>query len=133
MGDYQADQIYSLDPTYYLDNGLQITRQIVPPKLCGEGQRLTCSDLRLNFQAGMGVDGAGAGSAPKWFCDWTDDEGATWSTGLFRSAGQIGEYGLQARWNRTGTFYDRTYRFTYSDPTPMIALGAYAVLDRRYG
>ena len=133
VGDYQTGQLYLLDPTYNLDNGLQLVRQIVPPKLCGEGNRLTCSDLRLNFQAGMGLDSNVVGSSPQWFLDWSDDEGRTWSNGLFRSAGQIGQYGLQARWPRTGTFYDRTYRFTYSDPTPMIALGAYAVLDKRYG
>ena len=133
VGDYQTGWLYSLDPTYYLDNDQQLTRQIVPPKLCGEGNRLTCSDLRLNFQAGMALDGNGSGSDPQWSLEYSDDEGATWNFLPPRSAGKIGQNSQQARWPRTGTFYDRNYRFTYSEPTPMIALGAYAVLDKRYG
>jgi hypothetical protein len=133
VGDYVTGWLYSLDPTYNLDNDQQINRQIVPPKLCGNGQRLTCTDLRLNFQAGMALDGNGAGSDPKWSLEYSDDEGNTWNFLPPRSAGKVGQYSQQARWSRTGTFYERTYRFTYSEPTPMIAFGAYAALENRYG
>ena len=72
---------------------------------------------------------SGCGSNPKWGLDWSDNDGRTWSNQLFRSAGTIGGYSTQARWNRLGQFYDRTLRFTLSDPVPMAVNGAYVRVD----
>lgn len=44
--------------------------------------------------------------------DWSDDDGHTWSDGLSRDAGGVGDYGRHVRWDRLGSAsFSRALRF----------------------
>jgi hypothetical protein len=47
----------------------------------------------------------------------SDDGGHTWSNQeIWRSMGKIGQYRTRLRWDRLGSFYNRSIKITISDP-----------------
>jgi hypothetical protein len=56
---------------------------------------------------------------------WSNDQGKTWSTELWRSLGNVGEYKTRLRWMRLGSARDRVFEVIYSDPTQFNIQGAF--------
>ena len=47
---------------------------------------------------------------------YSDDNGRSWSSERWRSIGEQGEYRHELVWHALGTFKNRMFRFTMSDP-----------------
>lgn len=131
VGDSSTGNLYILDPETNNDsiasapgggnNFRPIGRIMQPPPVHGDGNRGIMDEVRLDCEMG----GAPNGSHPSFGLEYSDDDGRTWSNKLFRSAGDVGNYGWGCRWNRLGQFRRRTLRFSLTDPIKLAALGAY--------
>jgi hypothetical protein len=61
---------------------------------------------------------------------WSDDGGRTWSEDHWVTAGRLGRYACRAIWRRLGRARTRTWRVTFSDPTPTRFLDAYVLAQK---
>ena len=130
-GDFENGNVYEIDSNTYGEetatgvfDPLILTMQ--PPPVNGNGNRILMSELLLDCEMGTTTVPT---ADPQWMLKWSDDNGKTWSSELWRSAGLSGEYTRQARWNRLGQFRKRTYRLSNSDIMRRVVLGAYARMD----
>lgn len=55
---------------------------------------------------------------------YSNDGGASWSNGIQRSAGQIGEYFTDIQWRRLGMARNRIFELSWSGPTAQALTGA---------
>lgn len=122
VGDYATGDLYELDLDTYDDDGDTIRRESTCPPLFAAGNRAITHELLVDIEAGQGLE---SGADPSLMLDWSDNGGKTWSNRLTRSAGKVGEYDHQARWNRLGAFRQRTYRIACSDAIKVAITGAY--------
>jgi hypothetical protein len=49
---------------------------------------------------------------------WSDDNGATWSSWQYASAGLVGQHARRVRWHRTGSAFDRVFEIRVTDAVP---------------
>jgi hypothetical protein len=54
----------------------------------------------------------------KMMLRWSDDNGATWSSWQYASAGLVGQHARRVRWHRTGSAFDRVYEIRVTDDVP---------------
>jgi len=99
--------------TGYLSNdnteyGVNVRRSFIMQPFDNRGRHVSLKSLVLAMDTGYDGD---------MVLEWSDDDGHTWSDGLQRGAGGIGDYGRHVRWDRLGSSaYSRTLRFgTSSD------------------
>ena len=108
-GSCEDGALYELDiDTYtenYSNNDKIITSGVVST---GGRRRVSHSELVLDMNTGV----ASSGDSPVVLLRWSDDGGRTWSNAQSASAGEIGEYDKEVRFNRLGSFYNRIYRFS---------------------
>ena len=94
-----------------------IRRMRQSPHLSDEQVNLFFGQFQLDLEAGLGLmDGQGVD--PMLMLQWSDDGGKTWSSEHWMSAGRQGRYAFRAIWRRLGRARTRTWRVTFSDPTP---------------
>jgi len=125
VGDYEDGRIYELDPSTYTDDGAEIPRIRAAPYVSSNLQWLFHSSLQVDMEAGVGLDaGATPGSTVNAMLDWSDDDGGTWSSEHWVSAGRIGERRQRIKWNRLGRARDRIYRLKVTDPVKVAIVGA---------
>lgn len=126
VSDYETNKIYTLSESVYSDDGDEIVRIRATPHLSSGRNRLFCSRFSLDMEVGVGLDGDDQGSDPEVVLDWSDDGGHTWSNELWAEAGagQIGEYETRVVWNRLGSFRQRVFRVTISDPVKVRLIDA---------
>jgi hypothetical protein len=133
VGDYENGNIYTLDDTYYFDNGAPIVRRRRAPHISAENKRLFFSLFELDAETGVGnndvVDSEGDVRAPQVMLRWSNDQGKTWSNEAWRSVGKVGEYKTRVRWNRCGSARDRVFEVMYSDPTKFAIQGAFVEVE----
>lgn len=130
VGSYDDGNLYELDLDTYEDNGNYIKRQCDFPVIDGAGNRMSVSQLYLDFEPGVGLT-SGQGSDPQAMLDWTEDGGKTYSNEIWTGIGKIGVYNNRAMWNRLGSSYRRSFRVTVTDPIKAVLTGAYARLEGR--
>lgn len=131
VGSYADDgNLYELDLDTYTDNGSHIKRQCDFPVIDGGGNRMSMSQLFLDFEPGVGLT-SGQGSDPQAMLDYTEDGGKTYQNEVWTGIGKIGEYDNRAMWTRLGSFRRRSYRLTVTDPVKAVLTGAYARLEGR--
>lgn len=130
VGDYQNGKIYQLDPLTYKDDANPIVSLCEGAVLWEEGLRITHDRVRLDIDAGVGLQ-TGQGSNPMVMMQFSDDGGQTWSNERWIPFGAAGQYKKRAEWFRNGQSRERIYRFKITDPVPRRITGAYA--DVRVG
>ncbi len=128
LGDYENGKLYFMDPKKYDDADSFITRMRVFPHISASGNRLFCSELRIDMKTGVGLPGEVQGSDPQIMLDWSDDGGYSWSNevwgSLGKSVGPIGDRKRRVKWNRLGSYRDRVFRVTVTDPVETVFLSA---------
>ncbi len=124
VGDALNGNIYTLDPSTYSDNGDVITRRIRTAHNNDNQDLLFCHELQIKFEQGVGLT-TGQGSDPQCMIRWSDDEGHTWSNEHWRTIGKIGKYKNRTRIVRCGSYRNRVWEMTVTDPVNVTVTGAY--------
>ena len=125
IGDYETGKLHSWDMDVYADAGTRIRRQVVFPTLHSKDRRERVQDhvFEIEFEAGVGLT-SGQGSDPMAMVDFSNDGAHTFGTELWRAVGKKGEYEALARWRRMGTYRQRNYRLTVTDPVKWVVVSA---------
>ncbi len=118
--------LYEMNSDFYDDSGCPIRRVRVTPHMAQENLMLWIEKIELLCQMGLGLDGDDQGSDPQIMVEWSDDGGQTWSSEQWLSLGKIGEYSRRAILRGQGRSRDRVYRVTYTEPTAIRIIDAFA-------
>ena len=124
VGDYQNGNIYEMSSSIYSDNGNPLVRQRVTPHVSKDMNRIVCSELQLDIETGVGLDGIGQGTNPQAMLQWSNDGGHTWSNEHWSMFGPIGATKSRAIWRRLGQSRNRVYKVSISDPVKVVIMGA---------
>jgi hypothetical protein len=117
-------RVYSAELTQYTDDGLPLVRERAAPYLHDNLKLLYPSVFELDCEHGTGLDGGvEPGTTPKLMLQWTNN-GHTWSTERWVTAGAQGQYNARAIWRRLGRHRQRAYRVRQSDPCKVAWLAA---------
>lgn len=126
-GSTEDGRVFALDDSVYDDAGSPLVREIVTAPVAGIGdQPIYISELCLDCEAGVGLDGDAQGSEPKLMMDHTDDGGKTWANERWADLGKIGRYNQKPKFTRLGRASNRSIRFRVSDPVKWAVNGLYA-------
>lgn len=125
IGDAFSGKIGYLDAAVATEYGNTVQAELVLPPLHGDdGQRVFMPYFEIDVESGVGLS-SGQGSDPQIMLDISDDGGRTFvDQQPWRSMGRIGEYRQRLRWDRLGSFYDRSLRLTISDPVRRTIIAA---------
>lgn len=120
VADYQNGNIYEVDEDTYTDNGAAIIRMRDTGPIHGglvnkPGKRLEMNRFELILETGVGLT-SGQGSDPVIMLSFSDDGGMTFSTEMWGTVGQIGQYQWKVEWFCLGSFESRIVRVKTSDP-----------------
>ncbi len=124
VGDFQSGNVYQLSMDALTDHGSPIVREMVAPAIHANRARMFCHEFEVDMQGGLGLD-----VDPQAMLQWSDDGGKTWSNESWASIGKIGEYLTRVRWTRLGSFRQRVFKLTISDPIPVIILSAFVEVE----
>lgn len=119
VADYATNQVYTISPTVYTDNGVTTIRQVVTRHVLSSFNRIRVSMLYLDMETGVGLQ-TGQGSNPQIMLEYSKDNGRTWSAQRFGSSGMVGNYIARVIWRRFGCTRDATWRITQSDPVKFV-------------
>jgi hypothetical protein len=120
VADASNGNVYNLDLDTYMNNGEPLQRARVTQAANGallnaRGKRVQMSELKLIMETGVGVI-SGQGDNPRIMIEYSDDGGNTWNGGSWPRVGRLGEFTLQVEWYNLGSFYDRIFRISTTDP-----------------
>ena len=116
IGDANGGRLGHLDANIYTEFGDPIVTTLVGSPIHADGRRVFMPCLEVDFEGGVGLT-TGQGSDPQLMMQISDDGGHTWeSPELWTSIGRIGEYRTTMRWDRLGSFFQRSIRLSISDP-----------------
>lgn len=90
--------------------------------------RQFCSRLLVVLESGMGLS-SGQGSDPIVMLRYSDDGGHTWSGELVARAGKMGEFRTQVQYLMLGSYRDRVWEISVSDPTKWAAINAFVDVE----
>lgn len=124
IGDRDNGGIYVLDNSVYTENGTPIRRVRQAPHLVSDFKRIAYSQLQIQFQPGVGLDGTGQGTTPRAMLKWSDDGGSTFGNEHWTGIGAIGQYKNRAIWRRMGTARDRIFHVSITDPVRAVIISA---------
>lgn len=115
--DRRNGNIYELDFDTYTDNGDVIQRRRDTTSINGgtfgkPGADVFMNHLRLEIESGTSL----VTSESQIIMQYSDDNGRSWSSERWASIGEQGEYRHELVWWGLGTFKNRMFRFTMSDP-----------------
>ncbi len=120
VGDFSNGKIYEMNTDYYDEDGHEIQRVLYQIEIVGGRIRLFFGELLLLTEPGVGLE---TGLDPQVMMQFSNDGGHTWSKERWASAGKIGDYGKETRWNLLGSSKRRMNRFTMTDPVIWRVLG----------
>lgn len=130
VADYATNQVYTLNPAVYTDNGATIIRQLITRHVLSNFNRIRISLLYLDMETGVGLQ-TGQGSNPQIMLEYSKDNGRTWSAQRWVTLGKVGTYLTRVLWRRFGSTRDATFRITMSDPVKfVITEGALRIRER---
>jgi len=120
VADVSNGNIYNLDLDTYMNNDealqrVRVTQAANGALLNARGKRVQMSELKLIMETGVGVI-SGQGDNPRIMIEYSDDGGNTWNGGSWPRVGRLGEFTLQVEWYNLGSFYDRIFRISTTDP-----------------
>lgn len=118
--DYSNGSVYKLDFDTYTDNGeplqrVRVTQSVNGDMLNAKGKRVQMSCMKIIMETGVGII-EGQGDDPRIMIEYSDDGGRTWNGGSWSRVGRLGEFTLQVEWFNLGSFYDRIFRLSTTDP-----------------
>ncbi len=117
-----AGKVSELDLDTYDENGDTIRRVMVTPPFYNEGLQAAHTFIEIECETGVGLN-TGQGSAPEIMLRFSDDGGATWGNERRASLGATGVRKPRVRFTRLGTFRQRCYEISISDPVKIAAFG----------
>lgn len=96
-----------------------------------QGRMMRFNSVIVDMSVGVGLDGDpdAVGADPQLMMQFSDDGGATWSNEITRSIGRIGEKLRQVKFGPCGMSRRRVFRFSVSDPVPVVFANAWADVD----
>lgn len=122
VGDYGSGNIYAYDDSVYTDNSNPILRLRTAPHITSGLDRVFYSELQLDVESGVGLDGIQQGTNPQAMLKWSNDGGHSWSNENWAPLGKIGQTKGRALWRRLGAARDRVYSVSISDPVKVIMI-----------
>jgi hypothetical protein len=125
MGSWESGMIYALDATCYTDDTYALVRRRVAPVVRQEQEWLTFQRLRVLMETGVGLDGGVVpGTDPQVRLRLSRDNGHTWESARWASAGRQGQYGHVVEFRRLGRARQFTAEVSIDAPVPVVILGA---------
>lgn len=120
VADDSNGNVYELDFNTFTNNDeplqrVRVTQSVNGDLLGAKGKRVQMSCLKLIMETGQGLI-AGQGDNPRISIEYSDDGGNTWNGGSWPRVGRLGEFTLQVEWFDLGSFYDRIFRISTTDP-----------------
>jgi hypothetical protein len=109
IGDFENGLIYYMDLGAYTDNGTTKRAIRAAQAVHKKRQNIRHTYLELEMETGT-VESVGPDYNPQIMMQYSDDNGATWSSELWESMGLIGQKGIVVRWSKLGISMDRIYR-----------------------
>lgn len=129
IGDFDNGRIYILSPDVYDDNGDTIAREITSPHTFSpDGQQAFISEVRVDLETGVGL-ATGQGSDPQIMLSFSRDNGHSFGTERWVSAGKTGQYRHRARWRRCGRARDLVVKLRITDPVQVNLIAASADIE----
>jgi hypothetical protein len=128
IGDYDTGQIYKFSDDVYTENSETIERERYTQVTHSNGRRFNTHRLWVEVEPGVGLV-TGQGSDPQLMMRFSDDGGKTWSSELWKSIGEIGEYGTGVTFDSLGQSRGRIYHFKLTDPVKFVIVSAYAEIQ----
>lgn len=120
IGDAFDARIGYLDRGTYDEYGNTLLFKVISPIMHADGATITLASLEYILEAGVGLT-EGQGSDPQIMLRWSDDGAQTWSAAApTRSMGSIGEYQRRVRFTELGSFKNRCFETTISDPVKRV-------------
>lgn len=121
--DRRNGNVYELDFDTYTDNGDVIQHRRDTASINGgtfgkPGANVFMNNLRLEVESGTSL----VTSESQIIMQYSDDNGRSWSSERWRSIGQQGEYRHEIVWWGLGSFKNRMFRFTMSDPIKWVLI-----------
>ena len=120
VADASNGNVYELDFNTYMNNGealqrIRVTQSVNGDLLGSKGKRIQMSCFKLIMETGVGVID-GQGDNPRIMIEYSDDGGRSWGAGSWPRVGRLGEFTLQVEFFDLGSFYDRIFRISTTDP-----------------
>lgn len=113
VGDSESGRIGEILNTVFTEYGQPIIRQFALPTLENNSQPIFFNWIEAVLDSARGTT---TNETPVIRMDYSDD-GRDYTPQKTRSAGEIGQYSIKARWQQLGTTRRfRIFRFTMSDP-----------------
>lgn len=130
ISDYATNQVYTISPTQYTDNGQIIVREIITRHILSDFNRVRISLVYIDMETGVGLQ-TGQGVNPQIMLQYSKDNGRTWSAERWVSSGLVGQYLTRVLWRRFGSTRDATFRIRMTDPVKfVITEGAIKLAER---
>lgn len=119
--DYENGKIYRLGADVLTDNGEPIGCEIISETVAAQGDELIAIDcLRLDMETGVGTGELD----PQVSLSVSRNNGRTWGTEMFKSAGKEGAYNPPIEWRRLGTCRHFTAKIRMTDPVRRVFVRA---------
>jgi len=120
VADIDNGNVYELDLDTYTNNSeplqrIRVTQSVNGELLGAKGKRIQMSCLKLIMETGVGII-SGQGDNPRIMIEYSDDGGNSWNGGSWPKVGRLGEFTLQVEWFNLGSFYERIFRISTTDP-----------------
>lgn len=117
-----AGKLCLLDMDTYTEAGSAIRRVAITPPFFNDGIRAQHSRIEIEMEVGVGIS-TGQGSDPEIMLRFSDDGGKSWSNERKKKIGQRGQRKKRVIFDRLGTFRQRAYEISISDPVKTAAYG----------
>jgi hypothetical protein len=129
VGDFENGNLYKmvepLKNQEYSENGSPIPRERTFPGVKIQGKRIFVSNLQIDTEMGVGLDGAVQGSDPMVTLQISKDGGNTFSNEMSEHLGKIGETLNRINFSRLGAGRDWIFKLRCSDPVPITLIAAW--------
>ncbi len=113
--DYANATVYRQALEIKSDDGQEIRRTRITPKLSFGGRQIILEELWLDFATGVGLDGAGQGTNPEVMLRVSGD-GVTYGNEMTCPMGGIGAFDTCVRFHDLGIGRDWVFEISVSDP-----------------
>jgi len=124
VGDWENGNVYQYDLDTYDDNGNPLPAIRATQTIQNELKTQSIGTLQLDMDTGVGLQ-TGQGSDPVAMLRWSRDGGKTFGNAIWRTIGEVGEYGTRAIWHRVGGGARMVFEVTISDPVKRNITGAF--------
>jgi hypothetical protein len=126
VSDYQTNQLYQADPTYFTDNLLTIPRLIITKHQLNDFNVFSVDEAYLDMETGVGLV-SGQGSNPMVSLACSKDNGRTYLTERWKAFGQLGQYNANSQraiWRRWGSARVFNFKVYMTDPVKFVLTNA---------